>query len=230
MVPLFLIAIIKCVIKNAFHYLTLWFQLTEREDKRDEAWAMLQELQHTQTTKIEGLSKGFNQFLAITTGEVSPVKIDPLSALVEEIISEYLINTELTYKLTKKLDKHIQLTYPPSFLKSILNTLLDNALMYRQEDRDLVLQVALYRETEGVVLQIQDNGTGMDMERYGSRLFTPFQRFTKQGEGRGLSLHLVKTMVERNGGSITLHSKPNEGTTVTVCLRSYESQKMPASK
>jgi signal transduction histidine kinase/ActR/RegA family two-component response regulator len=66
-----------------------------------------------------------------------------------------------------------------------------------------------------VVLQVIDNGCGMD-EATAERVFE--QYFTTKVEGTGLGLALVKQTVEELGGSIALDSAPGQGTRFTVEL------------
>jgi signal transduction histidine kinase len=47
-------------------------------------------------------------------------------------------------------------------------------------------------------LQIKDNGIGMNMAKIGKKLFKAFTRFNKKTEGKGIGLHIVKKMVEKN--------------------------------
>lgn len=208
-------------IKNIFHYLSLWFNSTEREGERAKTWEILQGLKDTYLTKIEDLTQGFDEYLSVTH-ETVPTQINSLSNLLDQLLIKYMETKQVHFQLERYLDKRVQLAYPVSFIRRILGSLLDNALMYRRQNCELTLKIALYGEAEYAVLQVQDNGTGIDLRQHGHRLFSPFQRFTDLGEGRGLSLHLVKTMVEKNGGAIELSSTPNKTTTVTVYLKDYE--------
>jgi signal transduction histidine kinase len=48
------------------------------------------------------------------------------------------------------------------------------------------------------------------------KVFTPF--FTTKHQGTGLGLHVVKDIIERQGGDVTVASAPGEGTEVSVRL------------
>ena len=50
------------------------------------------------------------------------------------------------------------------------------------------------------------------------RVFDPFYRVSDKGEGLGLGMSIVKELVARMGGHITLRSEPGAGTTFTVRL------------
>jgi signal transduction histidine kinase len=111
--------------------------------------------------------------------------------------------------------------YVRGYLHSILRNLLSNAIKYRSPDRPLKIRVRSW-PAEGLAgLSVQDNGLGMDLQADGHKLFRPFSRLTTQATGRGIGLHLVQNIVERNGGYIQAESQPNEGSTFTCLLREY---------
>ncbi len=64
--------------------------------------------------------------------------------------------------------------------------------------------------TGKVKIIIQDTGTGISPEQ-SKHLFEPFHT-TKGDKGTGLGLYITKQLVERNGGKISVSSKPNQGT------------------
>ena len=72
-----------------------------------------------------------------------------------------------------------------------------------------------------IILTFKDNGEGIDLEKFGSRLFTPFTRFNTEQEGKGIGLYIVKKMIEKNGGKIEVESEIGKGTTFIIYLREY---------
>ena len=66
-----------------------------------------------------------------------------------------------------------------------------------------------------VLLEVADNGTGMDAEAR-RRAFEPF--FTTKENGTGFGLATVQRIVAQSGGTVTLRSKPGRGTTFTMRL------------
>ncbi len=114
-----------------------------------------------------------------------------------------------------------EIMYVEAFLESIFRNMLSNALKYRDPERTLRLAISTELAQEAVLLKIKDNGKGMDLKRRGQDLFKPFSRLTKEGEGKGIGLHIVKNMVEKNGGRIELDSEPNFGTSFYCYLRQY---------
>lgn len=71
------------------------------------------------------------------------------------------------------------------------------------------------------MLLVQDNGMGMDLKKWGHLLFQPFKRLNNHRKGTGIGLHLIKQIIEKNGGKIKVKSLPGQGTTFCCFLRPY---------
>jgi PAS domain S-box-containing protein len=111
--------------------------------------------------------------------------------------------------------------YVEAYLQSILKNLLTNAIKYRSNARNLHLQIQTEQTNGFVLLIVKDNGMGMNLKKYKQHLFKPFTRFTNRASGKGLGLHLIKSMVEKNGGNVQVESEPDTGTTFYVYLKAY---------
>jgi two-component system, NtrC family, sensor kinase len=72
-----------------------------------------------------------------------------------------------------------------------------------------------------VAISLRDTGTGMAPEVLG-RAFEPFFTTKEQGKGTGLGLSQVFGFARQSGGHVTIHSKPGQGTTVTLFLPQAE--------
>lgn len=64
-----------------------------------------------------------------------------------------------------------------------------------------------------IVVEVQDTGGGIPTEHFG-KIFDPF--FTTKSVGSGLGLAVVKKIVERHHGSVSVHSDPGKGTTFSL--------------
>jgi signal transduction histidine kinase len=75
------------------------------------------------------------------------------------------------------------------------------------------IRVSTFSAGTQITIRVEDNGIGMNKETE-FRAFEPL--FTTRARGTGLGLAIVRKIVEEHGGSVTLISRPNEGTTVEV--------------
>ena len=104
-------------------------------------------------------------------------------------------------------------------LHSILYNLINNAIKYREVERKSFIRISSIAEGDYVKLIIEDNGIGIDLERYSDKIFSLYKRFHSHIEGKGLGLFLVKLQTESLGGRIEVKSSPNQGATFTVYLK-----------
>lgn len=119
----------------------------------------------------------------------------------------------------------IQLDAPESIysykvpLTQIIYNLLDNALKYAREDIAPEVKVTITAHDQRWRISIQDNGIGIDEEQF-ENIFVLFQRLHTVDEysGTGVGLAIVKKTIENLGGSITVTSQPEKGSTFTVEL------------
>lgn len=103
-----------------------------------------------------------------------------------------------------------------SYLESILLNLLTNSLKYRSSNRILKIAITSEWVGEDVVLIFKDNGIGIDLDRNKDKIFGLYQRFHSHTEGKGLGLYLVKSQVEAMGGTISVESEIDKGTTFKI--------------
>lgn len=104
------------------------------------------------------------------------------------------------------------------YLESIIYNLLSNAIKYRAENRMLEIKISSFRDGSKIVLEIADNGIGIDLQKFGEKLFGLYKRFHDHVGGKGLGLYMVKTQVEALEGSVSVESRIGKGTKFTIAL------------
>jgi signal transduction histidine kinase len=104
-------------------------------------------------------------------------------------------------------------------LKQVLLILLDNAIKYTQG----AIHVEAGTSGAQAVIAVQDEGPGMPPEAL-QRIFDRFYRgdVDPAVPGFGLGLPIARTLIESQGGTITISSQPGEGSTVRVFLPQAE--------
>lgn len=105
-----------------------------------------------------------------------------------------------------------------AYLDSIVLNLISNAIKYRKPQTQPVITIATGEKLPFCWFSVTDNGLGIDLEKYGSRVFGMFKTFHGNSDARGIGLFITRNQIEALGGKIDLESKPGEGTTFTVYL------------
>ena len=106
-----------------------------------------------------------------------------------------------------------------AYIDSIFLNLITNSIKYAQVDVNPIITITSQIEKEFLVVKYQDNGIGIDLDKFGDQVFGFYKRFTNKSDGKGLGLFLIKNHIESMGGSIKILSKPQEGTLFTLRFR-----------
>jgi signal transduction histidine kinase len=106
-------------------------------------------------------------------------------------------------------------------MRQILINLLSNAVKFTPEGGQVHVSSAL--KNDGLAIEVSDTGIGIAAENM-AKVMTSFgqveSKVTRKYEGSGLGLPLAKHLVELHGGTLTIQSQVDVGTTVTVMLPS----------
>ncbi|MCI4671135.1 MAG: HAMP domain-containing histidine kinase [Bacteroidia bacterium] len=140
-----------------------------------------------------------------------------------ERVSLLEITNQVIFQLEEKIKSkkaEIHLDFPKEFeillirpyIFSIIYNLLSNGIKYASPERKPKVWVTVEDSDKGYAISVCDNGIGINMEKYGSRLFNLYERFNETEEGQGIGLHMVKVQVEAMNGHIEVNSVPGKGT------------------
>lgn len=162
--------------------------------------------------------------------DVSKVEANRMELSLEQVeLKPLLEHSRMTVEeLAKK--KNVQLVFDiqpeigsiqadPLRLKQILFNLLSNAIKFNHEGGRVTIK--MFPEEQWLVCAIQDTGIGIPKDKW-SELFQPFSQldtsYARREEGTGLGLALTKHLVELHGGTITVESEVDIGSTFTFRL------------
>jgi PAS domain S-box-containing protein len=146
--------------------------------------------------------------------------IDKEELILEEILDDIIIdhstdiensNTEFFIDIQKS-----EISARRVNLYSILQNLISNAIKYRSDQRSLLIKIESRQEKSNLVITVEDNGRGIDLQKYGNEGFNLFSRFHPGVEGSGLGLYLTKTLIKKEDGLISINSSPEKGTSFTL--------------
>jgi len=121
-------------------------------------------------------------------------------------------------KVEVDIPKNLAVRGVKAYVESILLNLLTNALKYRKKDKPCHIFIKAEKSGSKVAFSVQDNGIGIDLKSYGSMIFGMYKTFHGNEDATGIGLFITKNQIESMGGSISVESQPNVGTTFTVNL------------
>ncbi|MDP9079641.1 MAG: PAS domain-containing sensor histidine kinase [Bacteroidota bacterium] len=172
-------------------------------------------------TSISSLDKvilDLSEILAITDGSAN-LKLEKLNLI------EILDNVRMD--LREAINQHgIKIISPlgpceiyshKAYLYSVFHNLISNAIKYKAEQKPFI-KIRIKSNIKYLIINISDNGVGIDINKHKEDLFKPYKRFNSIIEGKGLGLFLVKSHVEALNGKISINSKLGKGTTFLITL------------
>jgi len=107
----------------------------------------------------------------------------------------------------------------PSMIRQALQNLIDNAVKYSQPREHPRIEIRGEDTPEATRYVVRDNGVGFDMA-YAHKLFAVFQRLhrAEDFEGSGIGLALVRRIVDRHSGDVSVEAELDRGAAFTLTL------------
>ena len=106
----------------------------------------------------------------------------------------------------------------PSYMESIIMNFITNSIKYKHPDRDPIIKITSTKNNGYIVISIKDNGIGIDLKKYGDKLFGMYKTFHKNPDAKGIGLYITKNQVEAMNGKIITCSEVDKGTTFNIYL------------
>jgi two-component system, cell cycle sensor histidine kinase DivJ len=152
--------------------------------------------------------------------EISPEPFAPRAALVNCCNLLALKARENGIDLVTSAPQDLpDINGDPRAFKQIVLNLVVNAIKFTERGGKVTVSAAV--EGSRLVLRVSDTGVGIaaeDLNRIGAPFFQAGKTYQRRHEGTGLGLSIVKSLVGLHSGEMTVQSKVDEGTTVTVAL------------
>jgi signal transduction histidine kinase len=172
---------------------------------------------HALSTTIDDLATVVQEHRPATAQAPEPVSLADLAADVLATLHPQVQATQALIELD--FSDLAEIPCVRSNLRTILLNLVANALKYRHPDRVPVVHVSSYDAQGQPVLEVQDNGLGINLALHSTELFQLFRRFhPAAAEGTGVGLFLVNRLVQAQGGHIEVESEEGQGTLFRVYL------------
>ena len=188
---------------------------TDTADDKKEIFNHIKSISNSLKTTIDHLS----EIVKIQTEIGKERKKLDFETIFKNIMSALESNINSTQAVIEyDFSKCPDINYIPAYLESILQNLLTNAIKYRHPDRKPVIKCYTAKEGAHTYLYFEDNGLGIDMERYGDSVFGMYKTFHQNADAKGIGLFITRNQIEALGGTISIDSKVNEGTKFTIKL------------
>ncbi|HWS24422.1 MAG TPA: GAF domain-containing sensor histidine kinase [Anaerolineales bacterium] len=212
-------------LRNPIATMLLMTNLLEEADtqeKKTEYWTVLKGELNREKLLIDDL-------LAVGKLENQQQKLNykmvDLSDLIHEVTSSAQIQANdkqialrLTFHSSDK-NAHWLITSDENVLKQIFVNLVNNAIKYTGEQGKV--NIDLLMDDSMVTIKVKDNGIGIPSEDI-PNLFTRFYRgrnaVNQEIQGTGIGLFIVKSLVDKLGGTIKVDSQINSGSTFSVTI------------
>jgi PAS domain S-box-containing protein len=193
--------------------------LIESADTDEERDEMIQLLKSVSSVLNETMNN-LNEVVTIQTNInliIEPLNLKKYINKTLDVLREQLLKNDVI--IHNDVNKDIEVKYNPAYLESILLNFISNAIRYGHADRQTVIDLKSYQEDGKTVLEISDNGIGIDLEKNGEKLFGMYKTFTNHADARGIGLFISKNQIDAMGGKIVVKSTLDEGTTFKIYFR-----------
>ncbi len=152
----------------------------------------------------------------------SPLKREPVSlrTLLQDMHEEStILASAKRIAVTLTAPEDVMILGDLQRLRQMMLNMIDNAIKYNRVEGEIRLGLA--RRGETAVITVEDTGIGVPQEET-TKIFDRFYRVDRARPrdlgGAGLGLAITKWIVEAHGGSITVRSELNRGTTFEIAL------------
>jgi two-component system sensor histidine kinase BaeS len=160
----------------------------------------------------------------LATADAGNLRIHPervyLGNLFDQVISTYGAQAEhAQVALTAHTTSDIELDADPVRLRQVIGNLVTNALRHTPAGGTVKIQGR--RQAHSIVIDVADTGAGIaveDLPKVFDRFWRAEQSRNRQSGGSGLGLAIVRSLVEAHGGTVSVVSEPEKGSTFTVRL------------
>jgi len=182
----------------------------KNEDEKNRIMKMLTDSSDSLLETLDNL----NEVVAINTNVNQEKKKVGLKEKIEQIegdLQAFLVNNNAL--IINQVSKKLTINVVPAYLESILMNFITNAVKYSVPERRPVIVLTTESKKDYTILSIADNGSGIDLKKYGHKLFGMYKTFHNHKDSRGIGLYISKNQIEAMNGKVEVESTVGKGTT-----------------
>jgi len=147
----------------------------------------------------------------------------PLLKITQEIVKSLThIKEAENISFTINIDEDCRFYSDKQSYTTIIENLLSNAIKFHDKNKtEKYIKIKAISKNEYLSLTISDNGIGIASENYTS-IFEMFKRLSAEVAGSGIGLYIVKEIITKIEGTITVESRVGKGTDFIIKLKNLK--------
>jgi PAS domain S-box-containing protein len=196
-----------------FSMLLKFLSEEQNEAEKTHIMNMLNQASDSLLETLENL----NQVVDINTNVTlskQPLNLNESIDKVRKNLSAFLEKNKV--KIINNIPQDMIVWSVPAYLDSIILNLVTNAVKYSSPERSPIITMDAKKRDKTLIFSVSDNGLGIDLERYGDKIFGMYKTFHNRKDAKGIGLYIIKNQIEAMGGSITVNSEVDKGATFNV--------------
>lgn len=191
-------------------------ETSESEEEKDQMIQLLKSVSSSLNETMLHLNEVIN--IRTNIGLVSEkLNLKEYINNVQNVLSDQIATNQVS--ISTVMPDDITVNYNPAYLESILYNIISNSIRYKHPDRKPKITINWLFEDKMNVLQISDNGVGIDLIKNADKIFGMYKTFSNNADSKGIGLFITKNQIDAMGGNITVDSEPNIGTTFKIYIQ-----------
>jgi len=195
---------------------SMLLDLLIKEDVEEERTKIQAMLLSSSDNLMETL-QNLNEVIDIGTNtklEKSTLLLNQQICGIEQNLASFLKKHKA--EIINLIPKDCQVKAVDAYLENSILNLITNAVKYKHPERAPKITLSVEKQDAYVVLNVKDNGIGIDLAKNGSKLFGMYKTFHDNADARGIGLYITKNQIEAMGGKIEVCSEVGVGSTFKV--------------
>tara|TARA_R110002074_G_scaffold57077_2_gene140387 strand:+ start:12726 stop:14570 length:1845 start_codon:yes stop_codon:yes gene_type:complete len=161
--------------------------------------------------------KGLREIIEVKSSineEKKSLSLNENVFLVEKNLAGIL--KETNGKIINEISDSVQVMAFPAYLQSVLTNCITNSIKYKSADKNPIIILSTEEDKNYTILSIEDNGLGIDLKKFGNKIFGLYNTFHGHKDAKGIGLYITKNQIEAMNGKITVVSSPKQGSTFKI--------------
>ncbi len=196
-------------------------QLLDKEFQREGHNSIHNELTNIILRESNRMIETISDFLKFSRPETLEQQWFSLTGCLNEVMEVCKVGQSwpATAQLVVNIDETTDIWADPGHISTVITHLIQNALAFCPPGKECITIAATeHKNSEAldkITISITDNGPGI-AEEIQEKIFEPF--FTTRSNGTGLGLAVVKQIIERHNGDVSVSQRENGGACITLTL------------